>query len=165
MNCQNKSSISGLTLEQKILDELNTIVENYCQSEDICLADIHTEQLKTLEKKLSALNNQYNSAKERLVKMYKDKLDGIISDEDYSLFRQSLNDEEQQLSELIAEVKQKISECHKRQENAAEQKLLIEKHTRFDKLDCTIADEFIDYIEIGIKDENGSREIHIHWKI
>ena len=165
MNCHNKSSISGLVLEQKILDELNTIVENYCQSEDICLADIHTEQLKTLEKKLSALNNQYNSAKERLVKMYKDKLDGIISDEDYSLFRQSLNDEEQQLSELIAEVKQKISECHKRQENAAEQKLLIEKHTRFDKLDCTIADEFIDYIEIGIKDENGSREIHIHWKI
>lgn len=33
MNCTNKKSISGLVLEKKILDELNSIVEQYCQAD------------------------------------------------------------------------------------------------------------------------------------
>jgi hypothetical protein len=35
----------------------------------------------------------------------------------------------------------------------------------FDELDRIVADEFIDYIEIGMAAENSGREIHIHWKI
>lgn len=165
MNCQNKSSISGLALEQKILDELNSIVDSYCQSEDIRLTDIHTEQLNMLEKKLYALRDKYNSAEQRLVKMYKDKLDGIISDKDYALFHPNLRNDEQLLSEQITEVNYQIAEIRKQQENSAEQKAIIEKYTHFEKLDFNIADEFIDFIEIGSKKENREREINIHWKI
>ena len=50
-------------------------------------------------------------------------------------------------------------------ENAAEQKELMEQYTHFDTLDRTVADEFIDYVEIGMTDESGEQEIHIHWKI
>lgn len=165
MNCPNKATISGLVLEQKILDELNTIIDNYCQTDSIQLTDIHTEQLNTLKKKLSALNDRLSSAKERLVKMYKDKLDGVISDEDYLLFRESLSDEEKALSVQISEVTNKIAECQSQQKNTIEQKALIEKYTHFERLDRNIADEFIEMVEIGVKDENGEREIHIHWKI
>lgn len=165
MNCPNKSSISGLVLEKHILDELNSIIEQYCQTEEIQLADIHSEQLRELERRLGTLEGRRQTAKERLVKMYKDKLDGVLSDEDYMLFRQSLSDEEQTLSEQISETLQQISECRKRQENSIEQKALIEKYTHFDKLDRNIADEFIEMVEIGVKGENGEREIHIHWKI
>lgn len=165
MNCPNKSSISGLVLEKHILDELNCIVEQYCQADEIQLVDIHSKQQKELEKKLSILTERQASAKDRLVKMYKDKLDGAISDEDYALFRNSLSDEEKMLTEQISEVRQQTEELHKRQENAEGQKALIEKYTHFDKLDRMIADEFIDSVEIGMTDENGIREIHIHWKI
>ena len=165
MNCPNKSSISGLVLEQKILYELNSIVELYCQSDKIQLTDIHTEQIKELERKLSVLHDKQISAKERLVKMYKDKLDGTISDEDYALFRQSLSDEEHKLSEQIKEVRRQIEDHRLRQENAEGQKALIEKYTHFDKLDRSIADEFIELVEIGTLNENGEREIHIHWKL
>lgn len=165
MNCSNKKSMSGLVLEQKILDELNEIVGQYCQADEIKLTDIRNEQLKALEKKLSALSDRHSSAKERLVKMYKDKLDGIISDEDYSLFRKSLSDEEMNLTEQIEEVSRQIDECHQRQENAEGQRALIEKYTHFDKLDRSIADEFIDYIEIGEVSDTGERDILIHWKI
>ncbi len=165
MNCPNKSSISGLVLERKILEELNGIVVKYCQADDIRLLDIHSEQLKELEKKLSTLKDKHNFAQERLVKMYKDKLDGVISDEDYALFRKSLSDEEQKLSEQITQVTCQIEDCRKRQENIEGQKALIEKYTHFDKLDRNIADEFIELVEIGMTNDKDEREIHIHWKI
>lgn len=165
MNCPNRSSISGLVLEQKILYELNVIVEQYCQADELQLIDIHSEHLKELEKKLSVLTERQSFAKDRLVKMYKDKLDGIISDQDFALFRNSLCDEEQEITERIEEAGRQIAECHERIENTEGQRAVIEKYTHFDKLDRMIADEFIDYIEIGMTDENGIREIHIHWKL
>ena len=165
MNCPNKSSISGLVLEKHILDELNAIVEQYCQTDEIQLTDIHSEQLRELERKLDSLEGRRQTAKERLVKMYKDKLDGVVSDEDYALFRENLSADEEKLTEQIAEDSKQREDCRKRQENAEGQKALIEEHIHFDTLDRAVADEFIDYIEIGEICENGAREIHIHWKL
>lgn len=165
MNCPNKSSISGLVLEKHILGELNAIVEQFCQADDIQLTDIHAEQLGNMERRLDILDRQKKTAAERLVKMYKDKLDGMLTDADYSLFRQSLSDEENDLAKQIAELGKQITDCRKRQENAEGQRSLIEKYTHFEKLDRNIADEFIDYVEIGETCENGEREIHIHWKL
>ncbi|WP_303838122.1 recombinase family protein [Ruminococcus flavefaciens] len=165
MNCPNKSSISGLILEKHILDELNAIVEQFCKADELQLADIHSEQLKELERRLSTLKERHKESKERLLKMYKDKLDGLLSDEDYSLFRQNLSDEEHELSARIADTAKHIEECCERIRNTEGQRSIIEKYTHFDKLDRNIADEFIDYVEIGESSENGEREIHIHWKL
>ena len=41
--------------------------------------------------------------------MYKDKLDGVISDSDYALFRKSLSDEEQELTARMAELTEQIN--------------------------------------------------------
>ena len=49
--------------------------------------------------------------------------------------------------------------------NTKEQTAVIAKYSHFDELDRIVADEFIDYIEIGMAAENSGREIHIHWKI
>lgn len=165
MNCPNKSSISGIVLEKHILEELNSIIEQYCQIDELKLTNIHSEQLRELERRLDTLEVRLQTAKDRLVKMYKDKLDGVISDEDYTLFRESLRADEEKLTEQIAEVTKQIEGCRKRQENAEGQMALIEKHTHFDTLDRAIADEFIELVEVGMPDENGERDIHIHWKI
>ena len=49
--------------------------------------------------------------------------------------------------------------------NAESQKALIEQYSHFERLDRSVADEFIDYVEIGLPDDDGQREIHIHWKL
>ncbi len=165
MNCPNKTSMSGLVLERKILDELNAIIERYCQIDRIEFTDVYGEQLRQLEAALVKLKDRHRLAEKRIVAMYKDKLDGMISDEDYALFRQNLADEEQELSVRIDDINEQISTCKERIRNTEEQRAVIEKYTHFDKLDRTVADEFIDYIEIGMADENGIREIHIQWKI
>ena len=165
MNCTNTKSISGKMLEQTVLDELNGIVAQYCRSDEIRFSDLHAEQLRELENTLARLTDRQNAAKKRLIAMYKDKLDGYISEEEYRLFHENLTTEEQEIADRIAEINRQITECRERMSNAAGQKALIETYTHFDALDRTVADEFIDCIEIGMTDESGSREIHIHWKL
>lgn len=165
MNCPNRSSISGIALEQKILEELNGILRRYCSADDIRLADVCADRLMELEKKLSALRDRRSLAKERLVKMYKDKLDGAVSDEDYAFFRESLSDEEKRLSEQTETIGRQIEECRMRQKNTAEKKAVIEEFIRFERLDRSSADEFIELVEVGLPDDNGAREVHIHWKL
>lgn len=165
MNCPNKSSISGLVLEQNILDELNAIIEQYCQADKIKFSDIYSEQLRQLEPELSKLNERRNSAEKRLVSMYKDKLDGVISNEDYILFRDKLSGEERELSARIDDIKSKIIDCREHIRNNDGKKSVIEEYTHFSKLDRIVADEFIDLVEVGMADNNGERDIHIHWKL
>lgn len=165
MNCPNTRSFSGKVLEETILAELNRIVSEYCQSDEIRFGGLYEEQLLSLENTLTKLQSRQDAAKQRLLATYKDKLDGIISEEDYRLFRENLTAEEQGISERIEKTASEIAVCRKRIKNAAEQNALLEQYTHFDHLDRMIADEFIDFVEIGMSDENGEREIHIHWKI
>lgn len=165
MNCPNTRTLSGKALEQKIISELNCIVDKYCQADEIRLTDIHEEQLRTLERQMSALRKQHQTARNRLTQMYKDKLDGVISAEDYAVFRDSLKCEEEELSRRIDELTGQAEVCRSRQESAENQQALIKKYIHFTELTRSLADEFIDYVEVGEVRENGEREIHIHWKI
>ncbi len=165
MNCPNTKSISGQLLEQKILEELNAIVERYCQSDAICLADFHQEQITALKKRLAELEQRHSSAKSRLISMYKDKLDGLLSDADYELFREHLTAEEASAAEQTEAVRSQLADLQKRRESMETRSALLQQYTHFEKLDRSIADEFIETVEIGLPDEQGQREIHIHWKL
>lgn len=165
MNCPNVKSISGKVLEEKIIEELNLIVEQYCQTDKIRLTDFHTEQITALKTQLDKLKVQQTAAKARLTKMYKDRLDGLISDKEYSIFRDVLFEEEQEISQRSEDLTNQLETLSAKKINAENQCAIIEKYTHFTKLDRTIADEFIDYIEIGEVSDMGEREILIHWKI
>ena len=165
MNCPNTRTMSGKVLEQMILDELNSIISQYCQSDEIRFTDLYVEQLRELESDLAKLREKQAAARNRLVAMYKDKLDGAISAADYSLFRDSLTAEEHETADRIKAAQKQIADCRERMKNAESQKALIEQYSHFERLDRSVADEFIDYIEIGLPDDDGQREIHIHWKL
>lgn len=97
--------------------------------------------------------------------MYKDRLDGLISDKEYSMFRDTLFSEEQDISRRIEELTEQMEALSAKRLNAESQRAVIDKYTHFTKLDRTIADEFIDYIEIGEVGDTGERDILIQWKI
>ncbi len=165
MNCTNTKTLSGKVLEQKILDELNQIIKRYCQTDEITITDIQQEQLQALERQQKNLETQLQTARNRITMMYKDRLDGIISETDYKTFRESLSAEEQDISSRLAEIEKHIDECRIRKENAKNQRAMIEKYTHFTALDRSIVEEFIDFIEVGEVQDDSEREIHIHWKI
>lgn len=165
MNCLNVKNISGKVLEETIVEELNLIVKQYCQTDEIRLTDFRTEQLTLLEGQLEKLKTQQTAAKARLTKMYKDKLDGSISDKEYSMFRDTLFAEEQDISQRMEDLTKQAETLSAKMINAENQRAVIEKYTHFTTLDRTIADEFIDYIEIGEVSDTGERDILIYWKI
>lgn len=165
MNCSNIKSISGKILEKKVIDELNKIIEQYCQTDEINLTDFHSEQIEKLKKQLEKLQTQQKTSESRLTQMYKDKLDGIISDSEYSIFRETLISEKQDILNRIENIKNQLDELSAKKINADNQRTIIKEHTHFTNIDRTIADEFIDYIEVGEVSNTGERDIFIHWKI
>lgn len=165
MNCSNIKSISGKVLEKKVIDELNKIIEQYCQTDEINLTDFHSEQIEKLKKQLEKLQIQQKTSESRLTQMYKDKLDGIISDSEYSIFRDTLINEKQDILKRIENIRNQLDELSAKKLNADNQRAIIKEHTHFTNLDRTIADEFIDYIEVGEVSNTGERDIFIHWKI
>ena len=165
MNCSNIKSISGKILEKKVIDELNKIIEQYCQTDEINMTDFHSEQIEKLKKQLEKLQTQQKTSESRLTQMYKDKLDGIISDGEYSIFRDTLISEKQDILNRIENIKNQLDELSAKKLNADNQRTIIKEHSLFTNLDRTIADEFIDYIEVGEVSKTGERDIFIHWKI
>lgn len=165
MNCPNTKNISGRVLEQKIIDELHTLINRYCQTDKIKLEDIQAEKTIAFRQQLCQLKKQHSAAQSRLTQMYKDKLDGLISASDFTLFRENFSQEEAELSEHIDKLEKQLETCRSQQESSDIRSALIEKFMNFTELTRTVADEFIDHIEIGQTDESGQREIHIFWKI
>lgn len=165
MDCPNTKTISGKVLEQTILDELNRIIAEYCASDEIRFTDLYAEQLTAQERSLRKLTDSRETAQKRLLAVYKDKLDGSISASEYQLFHDSLESEAAEIEARIETVRAQIAETRRHMQQAEGRQALIRQYTHFDTLDRTVADEFIDSIEIGMTDESGAREIHIRWKI
>lgn len=165
MNCTNVKSISGKALEEKIIEELNRIVGQYCQTDEIRLTDLRAEQTAALENQLEKLRSQQASSQIRLTRMYKDRLDGLISDKEYALFRDVLLAEEQDISQRIEELTKRLETFSAQKIHAEDHRSVIEMYAHFTKLDRTIADELIGCIEIGEVSDMGEREVCIHWKI
>ena len=165
MNCPNTRTVSGRMLEQAVLDALNGIAAEYCRTDEIRAPDLCAEQLGALERRLAKMQDQHAAAQKRLLAVYKDKLDGVISAEEYGRFRDSLAAEEQKTAAQIAGVQQQITKTRRYTEHAAERDALIAQYTHFDTLDRITADEFISGITVGMPEESGAREIHVQWKI
>ena len=105
--------------------------------------------MKGLKNQLEKLKAQQTAANAKLIKMYKDRLDGFISDQEYSLFRNVLVTEEQDISQRVSDLEKQIETLSVRKEHTENQRAIIEKYTRF----------------IGEVLEIGERNILIHWKI
>lgn len=97
-----------------------------------------------------------------------DKVKGNFSDDDFEKINSSfLADKQARQQELISvnnliesnELKQKNKE-----ELAKQKKLITQKFKNFDSLTYDIINSFIDYIEIGEKDnKNSIQDVVIHW--
>ena len=148
MNCPNVRTISGKILEEKITEELNRLVKQYCQTSEINITDFYAERLTDTEIQLEKLKTQQKTSAIRLTEMYKDKLDSLISDREYYIFRDTLFAEEQDILQRMEYLNKQIQILSEKKINSENKREIIEKYVDFTKLDRTVTDEFIDFIEI-----------------
>lgn len=163
MNCPNKAGISGIKLETAILSQINQYIEQYCQMDDI---QIHQRQESTLNVLKDTLQTYYakiEGLETKLLKLYDDKLEGLISKEQYVLFSKKYTDEAAEFKQKCDSLKIDIEKIEGCIDSKLGKKDLLKKYSHITKLTKNIVDEFIECVYVGEKDKNGNRDITIHW--
>lgn len=163
MNCNNHSAINGDILERYIIDEINRLISKYCKMGEI---DISNYRKGSLDAELTVLENyqgRKHAIETRIENLYEDKLDGLLTKEQYISFKSKYDNELTELEEMCRCIEEKIKRIEESNKEIFDKQKILKKYSKIDKLTREIAEEFIDVIYIGEKIEGKEREITVNW--
>lgn len=163
MNCTNTHGMNGEKLEEIVLEQLNSIIDKYCQMDEIELFDNRSELIKSLTKTLQSHKTTIFNQEDKLSKLYDDKLEGVISTEQYIRYSKKYTDEIDKLKVECSSIESRISELEQEKTDLFDKKSRIKKYSHIEQLTREVAEEFIDCIYIGEKDSDGNRNVTINW--
>ncbi len=165
--CDNEHSVRLDELEQIVVDEINKLLDKYYDKKQIGKLDAPKRKkngAKTLQSQIAELEEKVKRNDNRMAQMYTDKLDGIISVEEFTKYRENYQKESQETEKRIEILKSKLVALSGG-ETKMDTSQVLEKYRKIDTLTFEIADEFISKIFIGKLQKSGKREIKIEWKI
>jgi DNA invertase Pin-like site-specific DNA recombinase len=165
MNCDNKSSISGLRLERVLIDRINSWIKEYCKTDKIEIQSRHEEKKAAFRCESDKLKVAVKAKENKLVMLYEDKLDGTITKEQYILYTKRFEEDIADLKRKLSVIKKKIDDIQQVNDDIKRTRELIGKYTYITELTRTIAEEFIDTVLIGEKIVGQEREVIINWKL
>ena len=165
--CGNEHSIRLDELEQIVVNEINKLLDKYYDEKQIGKLK-QPKKDKSKEKSLTAqikdLEDRVKRNDARMAGMYTDKLDGIISLQEFTSFREEYQNQTKEMEKRIELLKNQLSKYNDN-ETPIDTKTILEKYRKIDTLTFEIADEFISRISIGKLQNGGKREIKIEWKV
>ncbi|MBQ4570006.1 MAG: recombinase family protein [Ruminococcus sp.] len=164
--CSDGACISHSVLEKNVLSEIRALYDKYFDvdivTRNVVLRDNSKEKIEMLEKKLSDIEAGIAKLDKRVDAMYYDKLDGNISEDEYSRRKTECYKDKEQLQSLAPEYRAKLEKLQNRQDETDIIMQYIAKNKELKSLDRLTVDILIDYIVIGGTRDN--RIIDIHWK-
>ena len=157
--------ISESVLQREVIKQINSVFDNLFNEQYVFnKANINgglEQKLKMLQKTLDA--NQRALAKDELRQknLYLDKLDGLISNEDYLRYKNVFEMEIQDLQRAIAENQNSIENLYEQLNHTSRRSVLLNKFKNISALSFPIVQSLINYIEVG--GSKNERTINIHW--
>lgn len=163
------SFVAQKTVEKTVLKELNLLIEQYLDvaqlQENIILKQFKNDKDK-LQREISQYQANINKKSKAIKALYMDKVNGIISQEQFIEFNEEFQTEKQGIETLLAKKQKKLLEFNKKQETLKSKRDLLQKYINVTELTREMIDNLIDYIEVGAKDPiTKKKTIEIHWKI
>lgn len=165
--CDNEHSIRLDELEQIVVNEINKLLDKYYDEKQIGKLEQPKKEkgkTKSLNAQIKALEDNVKRNNSRMAQMYTDKLDGIITLEEFAAFREQYQSESKKSEKRIELLRKQLSK-YTDNETLVDTKSILEKYRKIHTLTFEIADEFINKIFIGKVKKGGKREIKIEWKI
>lgn len=164
--CNNEHSMRLDELEKIVLDEINKLLDRYY---DIGLiGEIKKPKAKnnpnSILIQIEKLELEIKKNNERMAQMYTDKLDGIITTEQFLTYQEKYQIESAKCEKSIELLKEKLDNYNLNL-NYFDSENIIGKYRKIDKLTFQIADEFIEKVIIHRKADGEKRKIEIKWKI
>lgn len=168
--CINKSSIRYDLLENIIRDVINNKINKYFDKEILnkLIKEKNNNYFKNkmlvLEKRKNEINNKLTKNKIYIQNLYEDKVNCIISEEQFKYLIDIYNKNENIYINQIKEINKDIKKLKLKQENIINYEEILNKYKNIEVLNKVIVDEFIDKVFIGKIDKiNNKRIIQIKW--
>lgn len=160
--------ISVKLLESVVITELNKLISEYldldCLEQNISFNDNFENKKVLLLNELSALEQKREDCSRAIKKLYSDKLNGIITEEDFIEWSRDFYEKRSSLDSLITDKRESLGLLELNTSNVLSNRKKIEKYTHITALTRDIVEELIDYISVGKKNpETGERQIEINW--
>lgn len=157
--------VSISVLERAILQEIQSLYDKYFDvdfiAQQVVLKNNLKQQLDNIKNKEHQLSYELSKINQRIKSLYIDKVDGLITNEEYRELSISFRTDKTQIEKEFSVLKDREIEL---QNNSVEKQSKIEiikKYKTINELDRNIIDTLIDYIEVGGNKNN--RIINIHW--
>ena len=169
-DCINKSSIRYDILENIVLDAINKKIQKYY--DEVSLSKIETKNKKSrFADKIKSLENQkleaikkVSETRKYLKSLYEDKVNGIITAEQFKELVSDYNSNESIYNDQIKSIDNEIEFYKKKEIATNDNKKIFSKYKTLESLNRVIIDEFIDKIYIGkLNEETNTRDIQIKW--
>lgn len=173
--CNNNASIRCDVLERIIIDEINKQLDIYYNINE--LDRLYTIQKKSLnsssiskkeifEQEKEELNAKINKKNDYYKSIYEDKLEGIISQDEFMMLREKFSKEIEEYKKRIEVLNDELLNIKTNEEKVQTSKKVFEKYKHIDKLTKEIVDEFIEQVFIGeINSETNTRDIEIEFNL
>ncbi len=163
------SFVAEKTVEKTVLKELNLLIKQYLNvdqlQENIILKQFRNDKEK-LQKEISQYQANIDKKSNAIKNLYIDKVNGIISQEQFIEFNADFQKEKQDIETLLAEKQKKLLEVNNEQETLKSKRKILEQYVNVTELTREMTDNLIDHITVGAKDPTTKkREIEIYWKI
>lgn len=170
IQCDNNGYISYDVLEQLVLNEINKIIKKYYRTEKIEKYYSLKKQSYDCEKDIIILENEkkdiekkLNKKNEHLVMLYEDKIEGIITTDEFVILKSKYQKDVDNFGSRIKEIEKEINRLNIKKTVDDNKNNILKKYTCIKKLNRLIVDNFIEKILIGKKDDNNNRFIKIFW--
>lgn len=159
--------ISESTLSQVVLDEIKKLYNKFIDEEVTAdaLESLHSceSRLRMLRSQLKSTNADIEQLDKRLAALYVDKLDGVITSEEFVALKWQFSDEKKSAEENISRLNRNIEEITARQSSGRSCLEMIRRYKDIQNLSFDTVHTLIDHVEVG--GDRSSRVVDIYWNI
>ncbi|GHU73911.1 resolvase [Clostridia bacterium] len=121
------------------------------------LIEVKNRQLYDEEQEIRQLQKNILSA-------YTDKLNGIIGQEDFLIFKLAFEDEKKSREVRLEQLKSEIADCETKLNSSRDLSGLVEKYKCMEVLTPSVINDFIDNIQVGERRKDANeQEVIINW--
>lgn len=169
--CSVSNRISYAELIDVVEEQFRKLIESYFDNKNAVEKTIGQLKFSNYSLKVNKLSNELinidrknDELNRALSNLYIDKLNSIVKEDEYVIISSTLKSDMEKLLQKRVNTIQEIEEIKSFIEKQDGVKDMLLKFKKDNKLTHQIVNEVIDYIEIGLQNDE-KRDIIIHWKI
>lgn len=162
------SFISENVIKRTVLNEINCLIDKYLnvdQLEENIIIEKFKDKKQQIQKEIAQCESNLAKKSKAIKASYMDKVNGIITQEQFIEFNQEFIKEKEKIEALLKEKHEKLLEFNNEQETLKSKRQILEQYINVTELSREMVDNLIDCIVVGQKDPATKKKtIEIHWK-